>query len=118
MATIETHQSGVRDAFAQAANGGKPAVLRTSSAPDGTSKSNNSGGGTDRTVHDTVTLSEGGQKIVNLHRAQDLAQDLKTAPVDTAFADTLKQATNDVFRITQLFAETIKSAFSGFRSSQ
>lgn len=112
MATIDAQHSGVRDAFTQAANAGKPVVSRTVPSRDDAAKSD---AGTDRTVNDTVNLSEGGQKIVNLNRGQDLAQELKNAPVDQAFADTLKQGTDDVFRITKLFTETIKAAFSWLR---
>jgi|GEM_PF-2017374 len=112
MATIEAQLSSVRDAFVQAANAAKPAPARAPASNDAPSKND---AGADRTVHDTVTLSEGGEKIVNLSRGQDLAQQLKEAPVDKAFTDNLKQGTDDVFRITRLFSETIKSAFSWLR---
>ena len=109
MATIEAQQNSVRDVFSQAVNAGKPTPSRAASSNDSVTKDDSASG---RTVNDTVTLSEGGQKVVNLGRGQDLAQELKNAPVDQSFAEALKQATADVFRVTQLFTETIKSAFS------
>ncbi|HEY9080877.1 hypothetical protein [Magnetovibrio sp.] len=109
MATIEAQPSSVREAFNQAVNAGKPASSRASSSDDRAAKTD---ADTGRSVHDTVTLSAGGQKIVNLNRGQDLAQELKNAPVDQSFAETLRQATQDVFRITRLFTETVKSAFT------
>jgi len=109
MATIEAQQNSVRDVFNQAVNAGKPAPARAAPPNDSVTKDDSTSG---RTVNDTVTLSESGQKVVNLSRGQDLAQELKNAPVDQSFAEALKQATADVFRITQLFTETIKSAFS------
>lgn len=67
-----------------------------------------------RTVHDTVSLSENGQKIVNLDRAASLAETIKSAPIDKDFATTLKQATDDMFRIGKLFSQTIRGLFSWF----
>ncbi len=67
-----------------------------------------------RTVHDTVTLSEGGQNIVNLARGDELAEEIRAAPVDKDFAAKLFTAREDIFRITRLFTETIKSAILGW----
>ena len=64
-----------------------------------------------RTRFDTVTLSEGGQKTVNLARVNDLADDIRSRPVDENFARKLYRAMQDIFRITRLFSEIIKSAF-------
>lgn len=64
-----------------------------------------------RTVNDTVTLSGSGQKIVNLARGQELASEIRTAPVDKDFAASLFKAQQDIFRIGRLFTETIKAAF-------
>lgn len=64
-----------------------------------------------RTVGDTVTLTEGGQKIVNLARGQELAEEIRAAPVDKNFLSKLFKAQEDIFRITRLFTETIKAAF-------
>ena len=69
----------------------------------------------ERTVGDTVTLSEGGQKIVNLARGQELAEEIRAAPVDKNFVAKLFKAQEDIFRITRLFIETIKAAFLGGR---
>lgn len=68
----------------------------------------------DRNIQDTVSLSSGGQKIVNLNNARDLAQDIKDAPIDENFAETLRKATNDTWRITTLFTESVKSLFNWF----
>ena len=64
-----------------------------------------------RTGFDTVTLSEDGQKIVNLDRGNDLADDIRSRPVDGNFARKLFEAMQDIFRITRLFSENIKAAF-------
>lgn len=64
-----------------------------------------------RAEFDTVTLSEGGQKFVNLARGNDLADDIRSSPVDENFARKLFNALQDIFRITRLFSETIKAAF-------
>lgn len=64
---------------------------------------------------DTVALSEGGQKIVNLARGNELAAEIRTAPADGTFAQRLRSAVNDVTRIGRLFGETLKSAFHAWR---
>ena len=69
----------------------------------------------DRTIHDTVTLSEGGHKIVNLARGGELAKQIRTAPVDKDFAANLLKAQEDIFRINLLFSETIKALFLELR---
>ena len=69
----------------------------------------------DRTIHDTVTLSEGGHKIVNLARGGELAKQIRAAPVDKDFAANLLKAQEDIFRINLLFAETIKALFLELR---
>ncbi|MBF0248365.1 MAG: hypothetical protein HQL36_09895 [Alphaproteobacteria bacterium] len=66
-----------------------------------------------RIVQDTVTLSEGGEKVVNLNRGNELAAELKRAPVDANFAATLKSAMEDVMRIGQLFTQTVRTLFNG-----
>ena len=65
----------------------------------------------ERTVRDTVTLTEGGQKIVNLARGQELAEEIRAAPLDKNFLASLFKAQEDIFRITRLFTETFKAAF-------
>lgn len=64
-----------------------------------------------RTIFDTVTLSGSGQKIVNLARGQELAEEIRAAPVDKDFAANLFKAQEDIFRITRLFTETLKALF-------
>ena len=90
----------------QAAAGG------TTSAPS-TSKNGSAGEPArgERTVRDTVTLTEGGQKIVNLARGRELAEEIRAAPVDKNFLANLFKAQEDIFRITRLFRETFKAAF-------
>ena len=67
------------------------------------------------TLKDTVTLSEGGQKIVNLGRGQELADQVRSAPTDETFSATLRKATQDVFRISRLFGETLRASFNSWR---
>ena len=67
------------------------------------------------TLQDTVTLSEGGQKIVNLGRSQELAAQVRNAPADENFNTTLRKASEDIFRISRLFGETIRAAFNFWR---
>ena len=70
---------------------------------------------TGRAVHDTVTLSEGGHKIVNLARGQELTREIRAAPVDENFFANLLKAQEAIFRINCLFSETIKAAFQQSR---
>lgn len=65
----------------------------------------------DRTSFDTVALSEGGQKILNLARGNDLADEIRSMPVDENFARNLFKAMQDIFRITRRFSETITAIF-------
>ncbi|MCR4377925.1 MAG: hypothetical protein NUV50_07515 [Rhodospirillales bacterium] len=67
------------------------------------------------TLKDTVTLSEGGQKIVNLGRGQELADQVRTAPADETFGATLRKASEDIFRIARLFGETLRASFNSWR---
>lgn len=68
------------------------------------------------TSQDTVTLSNaGGHRLVNLGRGQDLAQEIRNAPVDSSFAAKLFDAGQDIFRITRLFGQTVKSIFQFWR---
>jgi hypothetical protein len=69
-----------------------------------------------RTVKDTVTLSDSGQKIVNLARGLELAEEFRSKPVDKGFFAGLAKAREDVFRIGQLFAGTIKALFQQSRN--
>ena len=68
-----------------------------------------------RTVKDTVTLTDGGQKIVNLNRGNELAAEFRAKPVDKDYLASLSRAQEDVRRIGQLFAETIKALFAQSR---
>lgn len=98
----------------------------------------------DRTIRDTIEISPGGQKIINLARGAELASALPDARADrAAFDAALKQAQEDIKRITtlfggvlnpfgvataasqttesdaksrqQVFAEALRQAFSDFR---
>ena len=118
MTAIDTQFSGAQDAFEKASRGygfGVGAGSRSSSTTPSPSSEATPEASPHDAVQDTVSLSAGGQKIVNLNRSQELAQQLKNAPIDKDFAETLKQSSADVLRITQLFTETIKSAFSWLR---
>lgn len=68
-----------------------------------------------RTVKDTVTLSDSGQKIVNLARGNELAAEFRSKPVDEGFFAALARAREDVLRIGRLFTEIIKAAFQQSR---
>jgi len=68
-----------------------------------------------RTVRDTVTLSDSGQKIVNLARGFELAEEIRKAPKDKGFFAALGRSLGDVFRIGKLFLGTIKAAFAQSR---
>ena len=65
----------------------------------------------DRTIHDRVDLSGTGGEMINLARGQELSREIRSKSVDEDFAATLRKAMEDIFRITRLFAETIKAAF-------
>jgi len=110
MTTLDVQQNSARAAFEQAASYGR----RVESAPSTTTENTpkDAAETSQRTVQDTVSLSEGGQKIVNLNRGQDLSASLKDAPTDATFTDQLQKATEDVFRIMKLFSQTVRSAFN------
>jgi len=114
MTITDVPQSGVRQAFDRAASGAERGARAPANIDNATSNAD-SAISPGRTIQDTVTLSEGGQKIVNLARSQDLAQDLKNAPVDASFAAKLKQASADVLRITNLFTQAVRTAFGANR---
>ncbi len=68
-----------------------------------------------RTVRDTVEI--GGNKIVNLARAQELAAALPDATEDRdAFDAALSAAQEDVKRITQLFQSTLTDLVASWQS--
>ncbi len=64
-----------------------------------------------RVIHDRVEISGSSESMVNLSRGQDLADEIRAKPVDANFASDLRKALEDIFRITRLFAETIKGLF-------
>ena len=71
--------------------------------PDGGSTRSYGADG-DRTVRDTVEISEDGQKIINLTRGAELAAQLPDASADReAFDAALELAQEDIKRITTLF---------------
>lgn len=67
------------------------------------------------TLNDTVTLSEGGQKIVNFGRGLELADQIRNAPADENFSSTLRKASQDIARISRLFGETVRASFNFWR---
>lgn len=109
MNVTDTPSPSIREIFTKAVNGGKSAASDKQSTSDASES-------VPRTHQDTVTLSQGGQDIVNLGRGLDLAKEIRSAPVDENFAEKLEAATKDVFRISNLFAEVIKTAFGRGRS--
>ena len=71
--------------------------------PDGGNARSDEADG-DRTVRDTVEISEDGQKIINLTRGAELAAQLPDAGADReAFNAALERAQEDIKRITTLF---------------
>lgn len=65
----------------------------------------------DREIHDTVELSGGGPKMVNLARGRELAAEIRSKPVDEDFFKFLADAMKDIFRISKLFGETFTTLF-------
>jgi len=64
--------------------------------------------GNDRTIRDTLEISEEGQKIINLARAGELAGELPDATTDrAAFDAALESALKDVERIGLLFGSVL-----------
>ena len=102
MVDIQSNPDSARAAFvaASGASAAKPAPKAEASDE----KTSN------RAINDTVELSDGA-KIVNLARGHELAEEIRSKPIDENFAADLDKAVNDVFRITNLFKETLKAAF-------
>jgi|GEM_PF-6919350 len=69
----------------------------------------------ERAIRDTVDLSGEGQKIVNLNRVDELGDDIRNASVDISFADRLREASEDILRINELFRQTVRSVFEWWR---
>ena len=107
---LDEQTSSVRTAFRDAA----ARRVDESDKPSASSKADATKAPTalDRTLQDTVELSAGAEKIVNLNRGAQLAESVKDAPVVKDFAITLRQATEDVFRITKLFGQTVRALFN------
>ncbi len=64
-----------------------------------------------RSIHDTVQLSAGGEKIINLARAAELTQALPDATKDrAAFDAALARALGDISRIATLFGEVFTAS--------
>ena len=61
-----------------------------------------------RAERDTIDLSEGGQKVINLARATELGAKLPDADTNPAgFSAALKRAYEDIKRIIKLFSEVL-----------
>ena len=98
-------------AAAAAATAPKPlAVSKTEQKPED-SEVNSSA----RTVRDIIDVPGSSNKIINLARGQELANETLTKPVDDNFFTDLKMALDDIARIFRLFMETIKAAFKTTR---
>ena len=65
---------------------------------------------TDRTIHDTVSLSSGGDSVLNVARGLDLAKEIRQNGGGIQAKD-LNLAVDDVFRITRQFSEVLKAGF-------
>lgn len=74
-----------------------------------------SGDETARRVHDTVSLSDGAQKIVNLQRGNVLADEARSRTVDKDYASFLGDSMSDIRRIGKLFNGTFMSFFKQLR---
>ena len=62
----------------------------------------------ERTIHDTVEISDDGTKIINLARGQELTDALPDATLDRdAFDAALEKSLEDINRITSLFGGVI-----------
>jgi len=110
-----TYMIEIRDFFTNLFTARQSAGAGTTPAPSaGSAEDDDAGAPTlgQRTVRDTVTLSEGGQKYINLARGQELAQEIRNAPTDGTFEATLKKALDDVFRVVRLFTESLKARFT------
>ena len=68
-----------------------------------------------RLSQDIVTLSDNAQKIVNLNRGKDLSAEIKKAATDRSFADKLWKATQDIFRVHQVFRQTSRTMFGWWK---
>jgi len=68
-----------------------------------------------RLREDTVSLSAGGEKIVNLNRGATLEAEIKSAAVDETFADKLRRAVEDVFRVNAIFRQSSRALFGWWK---
>jgi ribosomal protein L13E len=73
----------------------------------------------DRTIQDVVTLSSGGEKVLNVGRGLELAKEFRQGGAGADQAKALRLAVDDVFRITGRFTQSVnagfKAVFSFFR---
>jgi hypothetical protein len=65
----------------------------------------------DRAIRDVVALSPGGDKVVNVARGLELAEEMRRKRGDGSIAEDLRLALGDVFRIGRLFSEVLKAGF-------
>lgn len=86
-----------------------------SAAAQGPRDSQAAGARHPRAGFDTVTLSETGEKIVNLDRAKQLGAELRAEKDPDTFREKLRLAMEDVRRIGRLFGEVVRTAFLGPR---
>jgi len=82
-------------------------TLSATQSADKTNASTKSSGdlySPERTIHDTVEISDDGTKIINLARGQELANALPDATLDRdAFNAALAKSLEDIGRITTLY---------------
>jgi len=91
--------SGAHQRSASAAAAKAP----TSAAAESDANDSNTSGS--RTIHDTISLSNG-SKIVNLERGLNLAEDVRNEKDPAKLADLLKAGFEDIKRVGRLFTET------------
>lgn len=66
----------------------------------------------DRTIHDIVSLSSGGDSVPNVARGLDLAKEIRRNDSDAIQPKDLRLATDDVFRIARQFNERMRAGFN------
>jgi len=70
-----------------------------------------------REIHDTVDIS-GGDKIVNLGRGNDLANEIRSDTDLSTLDERLRQGTSDIERIGRLFREVFASLSTLFKQNR
>jgi hypothetical protein len=93
----------------------QPTVATTPTRPRQSGSENPAA--TERTITDTVDLSADGQKAINLNRGLEQANDIRAEKDPATLVEKLRQAMDDIFRVTKLFNQTFKALFQRFLGS-